>query len=301
MKGEICLLGIIANPVAGKGRVERILPRIKKFMDEKSVPYILKISQYPGHSRQLLKELVKENIDAVIALGGDGTINEIANSILEYRIPLGLIPMGSGNDYAKMIYPDISWKALLISFSNAKIKYHDVGEVHVKNERLIFVNGLGIGFDTEVVKNLSRIKFLRGDLLYLASVLLTFREYRPVKLRIEWDENKVEKKILLCTIGCGKYLGGGFNLHPEADVEDGIFELSIIEEVGSFKFLTTIPKVFKGTHLNEKKVFYTKGKEISIKGKHFYFQMDGELYKEPVEEINISILPKILPILIPIP
>jgi YegS/Rv2252/BmrU family lipid kinase len=292
-------LGIIANPAAGRGRVERNLSRIKKFLEENKIPHTLKISQYPGHSKELVRELVKEKVDSIIAIGGDGTINEISNSILDYNVPLGLIPMGSGNDYAKMIYPDISWKNLFTSFPTAEIKYYDVGEVYVGKERFIFVNGLGIGFDAEVVKNLSRIKFLTGDLLYLVAVLMTFHQYRSIDLEIEWDDKKIGKKVFLFTVGCGKYLGGGFKLHPEADVEDGLFEISIIEEVGLIKFLTTIPKVFKGTHLGEKEVFYTRGKEVLIKGKRFNFHMDGELYTRPVEEIKVSVLEKALPLLIP--
>jgi len=159
-----------------------------------------------------------------------------------------------------------------------------------------FINGMGIGFDSEVLKNMKKIKLLKGDFLYTAAVIMTFFKFKGLKLKVTLNKIKktLEKHFLLFNVGNGQYLGGGFRLFPRAKLTDHLMDISMVTPVGVLEFFGSLLKAFKGTHIYRKEVSYLKDSEILIESDNpLVLQVDGELI-EGVKWLKLKVVPSCL-------
>jgi YegS/Rv2252/BmrU family lipid kinase len=284
---------IIANPRAGRGRVQKKLKEVEAILGSLGLRYKLYITEKPGQATEYSKEILNSGkFDRIIILGGDGTINEVIQPLVGSDVPILPLPLGTGNDFVKFFYPFMKYDSLLAkkAFSNSS-KAIDVGVVQSGNIKRFFVNGMGIGFDAEVLNTMKKIKFLRGDFLYTTAVLWTFLNFTgfQINAEIKGEVDFVSGRYLLFNVGNGRYLGGGFKLFPVAQIDDGLLDVSIIDSVRPMKFFTNFYKAFKGKHVTLKEVHYFKGSELRIIAKSpLNIQVDGELISG-LKEITISI------------
>ncbi|NMA85735.1 MAG: diacylglycerol kinase family lipid kinase [Tissierellia bacterium] len=284
----------IINPVAGGGKAKKLEPSIKKYMENIDLEYDIWLTQKPKDAIELAKSGIIEGYNTIVAVGGDGTVNEVAIGIIESgRGNLGIIPSGTGNDLARTLeIPFELEKALDIIIKGNK-KEIDIGLVNNN----LFLNIASIGLDSEVVKNTEKIKKrIRSKIAYGVGVINTLLKFRGKKVIIEIDDHLIDRDISLVAVGNGKYYGGGFKILPMAVAEDGYFHVIVVNKASRIKLLVLFPSILFGKHTKFKNMVQVfKAKEIKvITEDKTYLNVDGEIYdieKETIFTINDEKLP----------
>lgn len=254
---------IIINPAAGRGKSRKHWLKIKKIIQENSLSFQEFFTKRPGHAVEIAGQLEKKGFKQIIVVGGDGTLHEVINGLNSKKITLGMIPTGTGNDFSRTLgisrNPEIAAKEILINGHPVDI---DVGMVNKK----LFVNVAGIGFDAQVAEEVNtNFKWLSGVPAYLSAVFKLLLKYRNIPLKINLDDKTfIEVKAFLLAVGNAQYYGGGIQIIPTAVIDDGYLNVCIIGNVNKLDVLTTIPKAFKGKHLEHEKVTTYKAKKIII-------------------------------------
>ncbi|MEW6095017.1 MAG: diacylglycerol kinase family protein [bacterium] len=289
---------LILNPFAGKKRLDKEIETIRKILTSEKLDFELAFTQKPKDGIYLAQKAVEEGFNLIVAVGGDGTINEVVNGIIDFEeVILGIIPIGLGNDFAWMIGlgPKDIEKACK-TLSNGTVKKIDVGVV---NNRY-FVNGVGIGFDAQVAKERLKYKgMLSGLGLYLYAVMKTLFKYKSIQANIKLDDKEININLLLIAIGVGKRCGGGFLLTPEAELDDGLFDVCVIQQIGKLKALCSLPKTLKGIHTTMPEVNMYRAKQIIV---NLPVPLTGHVDGEIIEgnTYQIGLLPKKLKVMYPI-
>lgn len=277
----------IVNPVAGKGSSLNAIPVIKKYCDKLNIKYAIEKTQYAGHATKLSRKAEKLGYSTVVAVGGDGTLLEVANGLIGSSLALGVIPAGTGNDFARSIgVPSNIEKALDFIVKNRSIPI-DVG----KAGGLCFVNVASVGFDAEIVKDVKKIqKFIPGKLSYYISVFLKFFSYKFKNIQIELDGEKINSRILLLAIANGCYYGGGMNVNPNGHLKDGYLDVIVISSLPRYKIPLLFAKFAKGNYLHLPYVKTYRARNIKIYcNEKLPVNTDGDISMQtPVE---FSILP----------
>lgn len=286
----------IVNPVAGKGHGERIIPELKKVLAGKRINSDLIITERKGHATEIAAQF-SGMFDIITAVGGDGTISEVVNglSISDNNI-LGVIPCGSGNDFARTMHINESLeKEILNLLNSANIKTIDMGEVELttaNNEKIRarFLNSFGIGFDALVTKIIQKSKVLRGLPLYLSAVFKALFIYNSSYVYSRFDDVHIEGKKLVIAIGNGPTAGGGFKLLPTADPQDGLLDGCIIDDLSKLRIILELPKAIVGKHTKLPFVKMVKFTEAEINCKEpVYVHLDGDLLAENAVKVIINL------------
>ncbi|MCY6354275.1 diacylglycerol/lipid kinase family protein [Clostridium sp. ZS2-4] len=287
----------IINPKAGKGKTLEIIPKIKKIFKEIKEEFIIEITERPGHATELVRNYVKKESYRVYAVGGDGTLNEVLNGMVNSGSCLGVIPNGSGNDFVRSIYEKTVFENILKNTILGETKEIDLVEI---NNRC-FINISSIGIDAEVTYNarkLKRLPFISGGLAYILSVFITIFKYKCRYIQLKIDDKEIESTITLLTLANGKYYGGGMKVAPYADLQDGILDLCIIDKLSRIRMLTLFPKLIKGKHEEIKEVSFHKGRKITLAAEEeIAVNIDGEIIKS--QQIQCNIIPKGINVIIP--
>ncbi len=293
---------VIANPLAGRGKVHKKLEEVKKILNDLDLDYEIYQTEKPGQAIDFAKKVLDSGkYKRIIILGGDGTINEVIQPLVGSDIQILPIPLGTGNDFVKFFYPYMKYDTILQQKGHSfDSKAVDVGLVEYGKSKRYFINGMGIGFDAEVLNRMKGIKLLKGDFLYTTAVLWTFLSFKGIEVEVVTKEklSPFRGKFLLFNVGNGSYLGGGFKLFPKAKVDDGLLDVSLIETVSPLRFFTNFYKAFKGKHLALREVHYFKTTGFHLISREpLSIQLDGELIKD-VDELKISILKRSLQVII---
>ncbi len=279
----------IVNPIAGNGLAKNIIPQLNDLIKKYQVDAELVMTKYRGHATELADAYLEKGFHTFIGVGGDGTINEIVQHLINKdNIVIGAIPAGTGNDFIQILgFPDkfeeMNWE---VFFSQHVIEM-DAGICNGKH----FVNGMGLGFDAQVaaenytepgeVKKGGKNKYL----WHIVKTLLFFREKKAVIFN---KGEQQEKNCFINTIANGRRFAGGFFLTPKALANDGLLDVCNIEELNLFKRFKLLPSVPEGTHLADSKVNYYQTDRIKIEFDcEVPFHLDGELYFASRFEVQI--------------
>jgi YegS/Rv2252/BmrU family lipid kinase len=290
---------IILNPAAGRGRgfgLERPLADMARRL---GWDVVVRFTRRAGDEIDLAAEARQEGWPVVVAAGGDGTVHGAVNGLLAdgpTSVTLAHVPIGSGNDYARAL----NLKAGPVAKNLARVlegnrRLHDVGQV----EHEFFVNGMGVGFDAEVVRQTLRMSRLSGFPMYLAAVYRTFGSFEPPDLEIEAAEHRERGRMMMLNVSIGPTQGGGFRIAPGAVPDDGLFHVCVIRRVGFLKFLRYVPSVVAGRHvgLPEVTVFPTKQVRVTGLSGPLALQLDGELRYPKRDTVEVTLLPRYLHVL----
>jgi YegS/Rv2252/BmrU family lipid kinase len=293
----------ILNPEAGKGSAERTWRRLEPLLAGSGIRYDLLRTTSEGDAVQLARNASGQ---CVVAVGGDGTVNEIANALAGSEKTLGVIPAGSGNDMIKSIGVPVETEAAFEVLLSGKKIVMDVGTVRCsggdemlpaagESEVRCFVNGVGVGFDAAVAVRTRQIRFLSGTALYLLAALQTLGKYDSPFYDVAFDGKRRRSRNLLMAIGNGVCAGGGFYLTPDARVDDGLLDLCVIERASVARILLLMPSAMRGKHGPAKEVNFYKAKEITISSETpFYVHADGEIVGRQVRSVELGIVPSSL-------
>ncbi|RMH62180.1 MAG: diacylglycerol kinase family lipid kinase [Calditrichaeota bacterium] len=277
----------ILNPAAGRGKALQMEATLQNEAQRLFPGAPIVRSARPGHARNLAAQLGGTH-DTVIAVGGDGTIHEVVNGLMENKAALGIVPVGTGNDLVKALNIPRDTQAALQLIRNTPPRPIDVGRVNDG----YFINGLGIGFDAWVVKRSLSVKKLRGNLVYLYAVLATLGSYSHCTLEIDMDGNQSGQDLFLMTIGNGPSLGGGFKLTPGARLDDGWFDICTIRKMHIPRVLRNLLRVYRGTHIHDPRVEISRCREITVRSTiPFAAHADGEALGYDLTELKMSVLP----------
>jgi YegS/Rv2252/BmrU family lipid kinase len=295
------MIAVIVNPRAGRGKAISNLPEVENILREFSLDYEVFFTSGPGNATEIARELRKSGkVKKIVVAGGDGTINEVIQALVGSKVPILPVPLGTGNDFAKFFYPHQKFDTVLENhlLSNAEEEI-DLGVLETGTSERYFINGMGIGFDSEVLNNMKRIRLLKGDFLYTSAVLWTFLTFSGTELKVSINGgHSFGGRFLLFNVGNGQYLGGGFKLFPKASLSDGLLDVSIIGSLRPMRFFTNFYKAFKGKHITLPEVSYMKASVISIKSETpFSLQLDGEFATE-LNDIKIRVLRRVLKVVL---
>jgi diacylglycerol kinase (ATP) len=284
---------LILNPKAGRGKAERLQTQILNLLTENLGEVDLYRTEYSGHATEIGSR-IKNEYSVIIVAGGDGTMHETVNGIIDGKATLAAIPIGSGNDFVKMLNLPKNIEEIIQVIIRDKRKRIDIGKIGDR----YFPNGLGIGFDACVVRESEKVKRLRGFLIYLFSVIKTIFKYSNEAVTIIIDNSPVEKEVFLIAVGNGKAMGGGFYLTPDAIIDDGLFDICIINALSKREALMNLPKAIKGKHIEMEQVQMIRTDKLKIVSKKgIAAHADGELVGLDLKNIEISILPKALEVI----
>ncbi|MGL5152024.1 MAG: diacylglycerol/lipid kinase family protein [Clostridium sp.] len=288
----------IINPVAGKGNALEYVDRIKNSFHGDESKYEIIMTRYVGHATEVVKERVKEDNYYVYSIGGDGTLNEVLNGIVGSESVLAVIPSGSGNDFARTIYPQYFKELLLEKTINGEVIPIDIGLI---NNRY-FINISSVGFDAVVVDNARKYKKKRcisGSSAYLLAVLKTLFTFNGMKIKFIVDNIEFERYMYLIAVANGKCYGGGLKIAPFAKVNDGVFDIYAIEKPKLLRLLRFLPRVLRGKDTKDvNEVHFVKTNKIIIKcDKDVIVNIDGELSYN--RELSFEIIPNGVNLLVP--
>lgn len=259
---------------------------------------------YPTHAVELARQAGLDGYDMVIAVGGDGTVHEVINGLMQVpaakRPILGIVPAGSGNDFAHAIgLPDDPEQALARALQGEPSTI-DLGLFKDSTGRQeYFDNTLGIGFDAVVTIRSHKLPLLRGFIMYLTAVIQTILlNFDPMKLQIETESEQWELPTLMLVVCNGPREGGGFHVAPEAVMTDGIFHYASIRQVSRPMMFRLIPEVMNGTHGRFPQVRMGTCKHMRLTSdRPIYIHADGEIYTgfgSDLRDLSIEVLPDAL-------
>jgi diacylglycerol kinase (ATP) len=272
--------------VADRGRSGGQRGFVSRFLQERGVVPIWHVTRGPGHARNIVAGLPDGAL--AVAAGGDGTVHEVATACVERDLAMGILPLGSGNDYVKALGVGTDLGRALEVLVAGKVRAVDAGEVNgVK-----FINGLGIGFDAEVAAGVAEAPaFLGGTGRYMWSVGRLLWGFRCHEARLRFDgERVVEAKTILVAAALGTTYGARFRLAPEARLDDGLFDVVWSEEVNRAEVLRLIPAALGGTLLTHPKVHLARTREVGVDlAKEIPAHVDGETL-EPTRVFRARVL-----------
>ncbi|WP_436514595.1 diacylglycerol/lipid kinase family protein [Ekhidna sp. To15] len=275
---------IIWNPFSG-GDSEALSKKLASTLREQQIVHeVFDTIESMSATRTVMEHLDSSFTDLII-IGGDGTINESING-LKYDIPVGIVPAGTGDDFIKNVSVGKSVEDRIQTAVNGNIVRIDLGQC---NDRK-FVNGVGIGFDGQIVEDMTskRVGFLTGHAAYYYHVLRILGGYKERSFKYFVDGKSMEKELILLSIGNGTTFGGGFKLMPKAKVNDGLLDVCEIGKLSPLRRFLNIGKLSNGTHGNLKEVSFHQVKEVSVDAHDMLFaHIDGEQIGKPPFQIKV--------------
>jgi diacylglycerol kinase (ATP) len=275
---------LIVNPNADMGRAWRLAADLRSVVDEfGGADWTGTV--YPMHAAELAVQAAEEGYEMVIAAGGDGTVHEIINGLMrvpaEQRPRLGVIPLGTGNDFSNAVGVNKNPALAARQLFTGAAKRVDIGVLRDGRGRVEYWdNTVGLIFDTIVTIRSRKIPLLHGFLLYLAAVFQTIiLNHEPLHLTVKTDQGDWEDEMLLLVLCNGGREGVGFFISPQARPDDGIFHYTAIQRVSRPMMLRILPEVMKGTHGKLKQVRMGQFKKMEIQSdKPMYIHTDGEIF-----------------------
>jgi YegS/Rv2252/BmrU family lipid kinase len=287
---------VIVNPIAGNSKCGRSVPLLIAKLLERGITHELTVSRYSGQVRELALQAKEQGCERIIVCGGDGTINEAINALADSDVKLGVLPLGTGNDFARTlgIIEDLDFACNVLR--DEKVRKVDLVKV---NGNKYYGSVGGIGFDAEVASWANRYKrFAPGTTIYLLAILAKLFTYKFKRVAIAHDTGNHTGEILMAAIGNTEWYGGGINITPSAVMDDGVLDICVVQKINKLKLLLFFPSVLKGTHARFSEVKLYRTKKISISSETpLQLLGDGEILGET--PVSLEVIPQALNIIAP--
>lgn len=296
---------IILNPASDQGRAIHEQEKIERLAIAHSEADVV-LTERRGHATELARQAVLDGYDLVVAAGGDGTVHEVLNGIMhegKAGAMLGVIPIGSGNDFAFPLNIPLNVTAAVEHLFTGTAHTVDVARIEDENGRFAyFDNNFGAGIDAAVVIKKEKMVNARGFWLYFWSALHTLIVYgdRP-NVIIQFDDEIIQHPMALMAVGMGPRGGGGFFLTPDAKQDDGCIDSCTVSLSNRAVFTSLLVKSIKGNHVNAKQVTMRKNKRIILQSdRPLPIHIDGEIFAFPednIRRVTLDVLPAVLQVI----
>lgn len=300
----------IVNPISGRGEGIKSLPDISRLAEQYSMSYEIETTQYPLHAVELSERAANRGIPIVIAVGGDGTANEVLNGLMSARqrggveTSLGIMCVGRGNDFAYSLGIPKGVEEGFQVILNNKTRSVDTGFVRGGDfpEGRYFGNGVGIGFDTIVGFEALKMTRLHGFLSYIVAAVKTIYLYNDApRLHIQSNDFEITRNILMLSIMNGCRMGGGFLMAPDARNDDGLFDLCIANQVSRIQILGLILRFMSGAQAGHPAIAFQRSSSIEVTALEGVLPVhaDGETICYAGKRLTLEIVPSSLKVLSP--
>ncbi|MGQ9731934.1 MAG: diacylglycerol/lipid kinase family protein [Candidatus Zipacnadales bacterium] len=283
-------IAMIVNPAAGRRRALQAAFRAERVLVQGGWQVERLHTSTHGEARTLATQAAASGFDAVFACGGDGTLSQVVEGLLDTGVPAGLIPTGTGNDFARTIAlshdPTIAaWQALCGRASAVDL-------LNVNEGALWVLNILGVGFDAAVTARINRRRrLIAGRIAYLTAVFQELIHYRPIEVFVGMETESWSGKAMLVAVANAQCYGAGMRIAPHADIVDGLLDVIVVEDVSRLAFLRAFPSVFRGSHDQHPAVRMWQAQEVYIETKsNAFFLADGDLHGRT--PIRVRVAPK---------
>lgn len=291
---------LLVNPAAGHGRAPRVAAEAVAAARACFGEVAVRETAGPGDGVTIARDFARQGLTHCLVVGGDGTAHEAANGLLQVepqqRPAFGVIPGGTGNDFAKLCRTlGKSPAAAVQGLARGTTRTIDVGWAWGET----FLNSVGIGFDAEVARVVNASNSGSGILAYLLAVAKVLRHYEPFDLELEANGERWTERVLLCEIGNGPVVGGGFRITPGAVFDDGLFDVCVVKEQSILGILQKLPLVMLGKHTRLKGVRSFRTTRLCIRSRSgpLRAQFDGEL-RATADTMELTLQPAALTVLI---
>lgn len=293
-------LKVLLNPVAGRGYGAKVEPKLRRALEEQGLEFDLVRTAKPWHAAELAEQAAVDGFQTVVAAGGDGTFNEVVNGLMAASesgaiATMGIIPVGSGSDFANTVGISPDLEGACFQLAHSQVRSIDVGRVTLPGQvHRYFDNTVNIGFGGVVTREAQKVKRLRGIALYLPVVLKTvFLYYKAPQVTIEYDGQRLALPAVMISVANGPREGGGFYVAPQANPDDGLFDLCIVREISQLAMLALIPHFMKGTHIGRDSVTMVRAQQVTISSTDdLIAHMDGEMLCTDANQVEFRILPR---------
>jgi len=291
---------VIVNPIAGRGAGARLSAKVDRCLRDHGLDFELHMTKSPGHATALARQAATQGQDMVVAVSGDGTANEIINGLMQADngpdgTALGLLPIGTGNDFAFAAGVPLDWQEACQVVSRGQRCHLDVGWAQADNEPACFFgNRVGIGFDAIANIESRKMKRLRGVLVYVVAVLKTLAVYyNAPQTTIRIDGQELHQSSLMISVMLGRRLGGGFYVTPDAKMGDGLFRLCIAPKIRRVEMVAFVPRFLRGTHITDPRLTLSRGQRVTVVSESpWAAHLDGESYGVGARRYEMELLPQ---------
>lgn len=270
-------VAVIINPKSGKGKGGKSSVAVAAGLHRRGVNAAMLVAGSPEEAQEMARAAVADGIDALVSAGGDGTVNLALQVVAGTSTPLGIIPLGTGNDNAELIGLDGDLDKALDAIADFDVRTIDLGHVRTSDGATRWFMGvLSSGFDSAVNERANQMRWPKGDARYLVGIVAELATFKPVPYVIRIDDVEIRGRGMLVAVGNGTSYGGGMKVCAGAEQDDGLFNLTFLKEVGKLEFLRTFPKVYKGTHFEHEEVDQFQGRSVRLEAPDQIVYADGE-------------------------
>ena len=272
-------LAVLVNPTSGKGRGARLLEPVADRLRKSGATLDVVVGRDADEAFDRLRDRVAGKVDGVVAVGGDGLVNLALQVVGGTGIPLGIVPAGTGNDIARSLglsLADPLGAADLVAWGHTRAV--DLGRANGR----WFAGVLGAGFDSTVNERANRMTWPRGRARYNLAILAELRTFRPVPFVLDFEGETWHTDAMLVAVGNGSSYGGGMRVCPDACVDDGLLDVTVLGPISKPEFIRVFPTVYKGTHVDHPAVRVRRTRTVTLSAAGVTAYADGE---------RVSVLP----------
>jgi len=290
---------VILNPYAGRWKAKRHIAPLKETLAQLGFAVDLTVTQSAGEGVGVAREAAQADFAAVVAVGGDSTVSEVVNGLVQASGDgeagtLGIIPLGTANDLSDMLGIPRDWRAACRKLAAGQTRLIDVCRV---NDRY-FGNNSAVGLEPMVTLEAERIRRIQGSVRYIVAALRAIHRSPRWQARIHWDEGTFEGPITLVSVGNSPRTGGVFFMTPQAKLDDGLMDFVFAPAMSRLSLLRLLPATFRGRHIRHKAVVYCKTTALTIEMEPSPLQADGEVIDRHATRIEYAILPRKLRVIV---
>jgi diacylglycerol kinase (ATP) len=289
-------IALLVNPTSGKGRGGRLSGPVAERLRDSGATVDVVVGRDADEALDLLRERVTRGVDAVVAVGGDGLVNIALQVVAATDVPLGVVPAGTGNDIARALGLNIADPASTIDLlAGDLVREVDLGRA----SRRWFGGVLGSGFDSMVNERANRMSWPHGRARYNLAIVAELRTFCPVPFELELDGEPWHTEAMLVAIGNGPSYGGGMRVCPDARLDDGLLDVTVLGPISKPEFLKVFPTVYKGTHVTHPAVTVRRARLVTLRAEGVTAYADGE--RVAALPVAIEAVPQALKVLAPPP
>jgi YegS/Rv2252/BmrU family lipid kinase len=286
-------LVLLVHPTSGGGRTKMLLPKVERELDERHIAFRAERTRSPEHA---IGEALRaaDAGEVPVVMSGDGLIRAVGGVLAGTEVPLGIIPAGRGNDLARVLGIPAEPKGAVEVLAAGETRMIDVGEANGQR----FLGIASVGFDSECNRIANKTKLVQGNLVYAYSVPRALVAWKPVRFTLRVGDENLRFTGYSVAVANSSTFGGGMRMAPEALLDDGEFDVVTIGDVGKLRYLSNLPRVFKGTHVDnpEIRIFRTSRIELSA-SRPFAMYADGDVLTDL--PASLRVIPRALRVVAP--
>lgn len=287
-------IALLVNPASGKGRGARAGTRAAEQLRLAGLDVRVLVGADGAEAIALAREATGAGVDALVAVGGDGTVHQAVQAVVGTGVPLGIVPAGSGNDFARLLglEPHDVDRAV-DAVRGGRVRVVDAATANGTS----YAGVLSSGFDSKVNDRANRMTWPKGAMRYNVAILAELRVFRPLPFRVTLDGELLEREAMLVAVGNGTSYGGGMRVCPGAEVDDGLLAVTVLGRLSKPEFLRVFPKVYSGRHVEHPAVSVHSAAEVRLEAPGVVAYADGE-YLAPLP-VTVRCVPGALQVLVP--